>query len=276
MKKIMYLFIALALIVGLNGCSGSPSQAASASPSKTLTNEEFSQILIDGVANSKGSGVDFYAKAFNTTLLDGKQVIQAWTDGKQAIQAWTDIANSDKNIMIISDYKTSGDEYIHVKGTITGTATGQNAFGGELSAPIIGSATIEKASYIDAVSPTIKTVDVNKEIDQHGLIVKLQKIEIAKNETRLYFEVINNSKGKASFYSFNSKLVQGDKQFEEAGNYDADYKEIQNELLPGIKSDGVISFEPIDTSAGKLTVISEARSDDYMIDFTPYTFNAAW
>lgn len=268
LKRLNYLSIITILLFALTGCGSSSQPTSSESvsaPAKILTADELPQLFNDP-AKFKGSKVDFYAKAFNTTSVDGKPHIQAWTD----------IENSDNSVLIETDYKTSGEEYIHVTGIVSGSATGKNAFGAEITAPIIGSAKVEKSSYIDAVAPAIKTIEVNKEINQHGLIVKLQKVEIAKKETRVYFEVTNSSQKKGSFYSFNTKLIQGDKQFEEASNYEADYKAVQSELLPGVKSNGIIAFEPINVSVGKLTVISEGRTDDYSLKFAPYTFDITW
>lgn len=263
MKRIIITLLCIILVFTLTGCGSS--QTTSTQPAKTLTSEEFSELFSDA-AGFNGSKVDFYAKVFSSTTVNGNPCLQAWTD----------IENSDKSIIIETDYKSpTEDEYIHVTGSVDGTVKGTNAFGAELSAPFITQSTVEKASYIEAVAPAIKTIEVNKEIDQYGLIVKVQKIELAKNETRVYFEITNNSQDNASFYSFNTKLIQGSTQFEEESNYEADYKQIQSELLPGVKSDGVIAFKAIDPANGDVKIVAEGSTDDYFKDFSPYQFDVS-
>ncbi|PIB64821.1 hypothetical protein, partial [Pseudomonas sp. 2822-17] len=49
--------------------------------------------------------------------------------------------------------------------------------------PIIKAKSIDQISYKEAVAPTLETVDVNKSMEQDGLLISLDKIEFSKNET---------------------------------------------------------------------------------------------
>jgi hypothetical protein len=81
--------------------------------------------------------------------------------------------------------------------------------------------------------------------------------------------IVNNSSNKASFYSFNTKALQGSSQFE--AEYSSDYPKVQSELLAGVESSGVIVFPAMDPTKTTKFVL-EASTDDYSLDFEPYTF----
>lgn len=66
---------------------------------------------------------------------------------------------------------------------------------------------VEKATYIEAFAPTLKTINVNKEINQNGYVAKITKVEFAEKETRSYLSITNNTRENISLYKYNSKLV---------------------------------------------------------------------
>jgi hypothetical protein len=148
---------------------------------------------------------------------------------------------------------------------------GKNVFGAELNAPVVEAEKIEIIDYITAVSPTIKTIDVDNTVEQHGIKVTLEKIELAKEETRVYIKVKNDSEDNASIWTHTAKLVQSSKQYEEEYNFDADYPELQSELLPEIETEGVITFNAI-SEEETIKFVIEGTSDDYSLDFEPFVF----
>ncbi len=195
------------------------------------------------------------------------------SDEGTVIQMYTDFENDDNNTIVhINDenFKVKTDDYVKIVGKVGDVFEGENAFGASITAPTINAITQEIISYKDATAPTIKKINLNKTIKQHGYSVTLKKVEFAKTETRIYVKVINAGKSKFSLYSFNAKLVQDGKQYEEQQNYDADYPEIQSDLLMGITTEGVIVFPHIKDSSFK--VLLDGSSDDYEEEFTLYTF----
>ncbi|WP_339062070.1 hypothetical protein [Tepidibacillus marianensis] len=117
---------------------------------------------------------------------------------------------------------------------------------------------------------------MNKEVNQHGAVVKLKKIEIAKEETRIYVSVTNQSKDKFNFYQFNTKMVMNNKQFEIEDNFEANYPEVQIEILSGVTSEGIISFPALGVETGTIKVLLEGQSENYMVDFKPYGFTVSF
>ncbi len=112
-------------------------------------------------------------------------------------------------------------------------------------------------------------------MDRHrlrkGTALTVDKVEFAKTETRVYVTVNNGGKDNFHVYSFNTKIIQENNQYEEEPNYDADYPEITSDLLPGAQSTGVIVFEPLKQTDFKLYI--EGYSDDYSVDFEDFVFD---
>lgn len=194
------------------------------------------------------------------------------SDGKLALQIYMDPKNSEKNTIVICD-KTDlkSDDYVKVTGYVVGTFEGENAFGGTVTAPQIRAEKIEKISYADAVAPTKHSIKVNQTKKSHGVSVTLEKVELADNQTRVYFKIKNGSKYKYSFYSFNTKIIQDNKQYEEEEDYDADYDEIHSDIPSGVEEKGVVVFKAIKNKNFK--IISEGNSDNYNYDRDEFTFN---
>lgn len=274
-KKILLSAISVLLLLGLAACGNSDvnssTDAASNNTETTtvssspLSQEEFEQ-MFSSPKDYKGKAVDFYAKIFTTPEKDEDGIY---------LQAYADPKNSEHNILIgYTDKSLSLNEgdYIHVTGTVKDEFVGENMLGGEVKAPVILAQTVEISDYITVVSPTLKTVDINKTIEQNGYVMTVNKVEFADEETRFYMTIENKSESMISFYDFNSKLTQGSTQYEVSTNYEADYPKINSEILPGIKSEGIITFEKIDPSGEDITLIAEGSSDNYDLDFKPFTF----
>lgn len=237
-----------------------------------MTLEE-AEIAVDNPETHIGCHIEFVGKVFGDV-----EKSEAGT----AFQVWTDPVKTDRNVYIWGadpDLEIEDGDYVKVKGVIRETLEGSNYFGATLkiamvvvTGPDYNGFYCEKIDYKEAVMPTIKEIVVNKTLTQHGYSVTLQKIEFAEQETRVYLKVDNNGKAEFSLYDYYSKLVQGNKQYEDDDNWDADYPEIQTDLLPGCSTEGIIVFPTID---GKMEfkLIFEGQSDDYKEKFTDFVYN---
>ncbi|RST71981.1 DUF4352 domain-containing protein [Siminovitchia acidinfaciens] len=271
MKKAFLYIIAIVVIV-LAGCGESKTTGGNSdspkkektSETKLLTKEEFEKMYSDP-KKYKGSTVDFYAKVFVEPERDG--------DGTY-LQAYAN--NNDERNTIIGiedpDFDIAEGDIIHVKGKIKDVFEGENAFGAQITAPAILADTIEKADYQTAFSPTEETIELNEEQNQHGYKLEVQKVELAEKETRVYVKVSNEMDDKISFYSFNAKLTTDGKQYEEEMNYDADYPEVQSDILPGVDTEGIIAFPAIPEEAEQFKLYFEGSSENWEIDIKPFVF----
>jgi hypothetical protein len=279
MKRKLFKGLIFSLItasfISLIGCNSSQSNSTSASGDKTtqenkaakkLSKEEVEKIYTSP-EKYKGYEVDIYARIFADVERDEKGTY---------IQAFADPKNSTKNTLIaINDPKLDVKEgdVVHVVGVIDKKYEGQNAFGATITAPVIVASKIEKSDYATAFLPAIKTIEVNKEQNQSGYIIKISKVELAKEETRVYVTVTNKMENKKiNFYTFNTTIVQGSKQFKEETNFEADYPRMESELLPGVSESGLIAFNPTDVNGENLKIVLEGSCEDYNVKINPFTF----
>lgn len=230
---------------------------------KTLTDKEFETMYSDP-KKYKGAAVEFFGRVFVEPEKDDKGTyLQVFAKN-----------NSDRNVLVSAldaDIDIKTDDILYIKGEVSDAYKGENMMGGSIVAPIINANHVEISDYATAFSPAIKSVNVDEKIDQHGFQLTLDKIEIASEETRLHIIIENNSDNNLSFYGFNTKIISGDKQLESESNYEADYPEVQSDILPDIKTEGVITFPPL-PEEGEIKVIFKGSSNDYSLDFDPFEF----
>lgn len=152
----------------------------------------------------------------------------------------------------------SGD-YIKVNGTMI------SAMGKKVLVPTIFADSIEVVGYIDALSPTIKSVDIQESQTLYGHSITVEKVEFAQAETRIYLTIQNNGKDQFSIFSSQTKIVQNGKQYEYQYNPVANYPEIQMGLLPGATTEGIITFPPLDMCDFKVA-FEDSRVNLYIFD----------
>jgi len=234
---------------------------------KVINKDEIDKVYVNP-NEYKDSKIELYGKVFQMKSNNGKTILQVWGDPK----------NSEKNTVIEiakKDLNVKTEDIVHIVGTVKGELKGENAFGGKVSALSVLASEVEKSDYATAFSPAIKTIEVNQNQQQNNLFFEISKIEIAKEETRVFLKITNNTQETASFYSFNSKLIQGSKQFDEKENYEAKYPEVQSEILPGVTTEGIITFENVDMNNGNIKISLEGSNENYDLEFNPYVFDIA-
>ncbi|MFJ8100026.1 DUF4352 domain-containing protein [Lysinibacillus sp. NPDC096212] len=270
MKKLLFSSM-LVLSLGLAACGSSdgdktkvPASEKSAE-AKTISDGDIAK-LYTSPKKYKDYNYSFIGKVFITPEKDDDGVY---------LQVYADPQKSEHNTLVAFEdpnFEVNDGDYVKIDGIVKDEFKGENMLGGSVVAPLITAKSIEVISYVDAVAPTIATLTSGEEINQHGFVVKVDKIEFAKPHTRLYLTVTNNTKDKISFFSHNVKLVSNGTQFEEETDYDADLPSIQSEILPGVSSSGVITFPAIDASTTTLQVNAEGYSDNYNLDIKPFIF----
>lgn len=101
----------------------------------------------------------------------------------------------------------------------------------------------------------------------------MQKVEFATTETRVYISITNSGSDDFTVYSFNAKIMQGSKQYEEQSNYQAGYQEIQSELMPGATTEGIIAFPAMEQS--NFTHYIKGKSLNWSEKIEPFTFEVS-
>lgn len=263
MKKLVTALLCATTILGITGCG---SKEGEAPKEKVFIEDSEIANLYTNPKNYTDKYVNLTGKVFSTPEQD-EDII--------AFQMWQDSQNADRNTIVGCDLSVCKDikanDYVKITGYVRGEFEGENMLGGKIKAPQIFAESVEKSSYMDVVAPTIKSIDVNKTVEQNGVTMSVSKVEFADNETRVYLSVDNQSGSKFSFYSFDAKVTQGSSQYEEDMNYEADYPEINSEILNGIKSEGILVYPKLEQSS--FTLITEGHTDDYNVDFTDFVFD---
>lgn len=257
LKKLYLLLIAL-MIVAATGCSSTP---ADTSP---LSEDETATMLTDADQFSGRTVTDLPLEVF--------QVINE-EDGNYQYQAWADPDGNNSVIIICrEDFDIAEGDFLLFSGTVDSMQEFENAFGATLEAPVLVASGVE-ISDATIFNPAQKTITVGKEINQHGIVVTLQKIEFAENSTRVYLHVANNSSDKIDVYEFDSYIKFGSKQYTESEiSYDEATLDISS-MVPGTEDEGLLSFEPIDPTAGTMTISISVSSEDWELDLNPYNFS---
>lgn len=266
MKKwSLAMSICAALMLGACGQeSGESAKKEETSVQKVLDAKQFDKMF----TNTKdyiGYDVTFPAVVFDASEKDEDFLY---------LQVFADPENYEKSTVVLypdPNFKVNSDDYIQITGTVDDIFEGENVLGGEFTAPLIEASKIEVIDYMTAVAPTLQTIELNKTVEQHGLSITLEKIEFAKPHTRVYIKAVNNTGTDAYIDADNAKLVVGNKQYE-TDYFDTDYPELPYDLLAGIESEGILTFPALDPSTTNVQLVLEGHSDDYELDFTPYTF----
>ena len=198
-------------------------------------------------------------------------------DDITAVQAWHDPDSSFYNFIVYTKddsltFKES--DYIIADGEILGELKGENLFGGKVTDPIIQADTVEIQSYMDAVVPTIAEYTLNDlSSSQNGITLKMDKVEYAEEETRIYLTISNESEDKFNLYTYSIKLIQGGQQIEQDSSsmsaYESEYPELPSDILPGATSSGILVFPSMDYSKG-FQLYAEGSSDNWEVEFQPF------
>lgn len=261
MKRYIYLFASATLF--LSAC-GNQSPVEATTEKEYVAESELQSVYADP-DSYKGKYIKVSGQIFTEPQYD---------DDLVAYQLFQDVSNSGNlTIAVTNDIEceAKNGDYVFVDGRIDGEFVGENAFGMEVTALSIQDATIEVSDYISVVSPALKTIDCNISQNQHDYTITISKVEFAKEETRLYVKIENNGSATFNFYEFEAVVIQGNTQFEEEANFMADYPELQNNILPGVVTEGIITYPAMD-STQNLSITIEASSDNYDEEFAPYKF----
>ncbi|MCP6680765.1 DUF4352 domain-containing protein [Bacillus nakamurai] len=267
MKKLISLIVIGLVVFSLTACGSSNTKSSGSSEEtvdkgKTVKKEDLAKLYTDA-DKFKNYKVDLYVKVFDVDQDDDGTYLQGYADpdklGKNTL-----IMSHDSNL------KVKEDDIIHIVGKVKDKYEGKNALGGSVSAPRIVADKIEKSDYATAFAPAEKIIKVNKTENHSGYALTLQKVELAKNQTRVYVSIENKTKDQINFYDFNTKITADNKQLEPDSDIEGNYSKIQSDILPGVKTEGVIVFPKL--KGQKASIILKGSSDNYDLTINPFTF----
>ena len=252
----------------LTGCGG----GSDADTAPEATQEEAPAPLTEDEVKQWLDGAEGFVG--RTATVTG-QVFNAEHDGDlHSYQIYTDPDNYEGNTIIQISGENPGlstDDFVRATGTIEENFTGENAFGGEVTATAMTADTIEKVTYQEAVAPTLTQVDLAQTVEASGYSVTVDKIEFAEKETRVYVTLSNNGAGRFSLYDYDAVVIQDGQQYNVQDNYIAGYPTINNELAQGASLSGIVCFPHLEAKSMQLQM--HGYSDNYEVDPPSLDFN---
>jgi hypothetical protein len=231
----------------------------------TFTRENYPQLLSNPDAH-EGAKVDITGRVFTTPEI---------VEDDTGFQMFANPENGEWNTAVLAKQEDAieleVDDYVHVVGTVAGSMEGENTFGGGVSAVMVEADKLSTVSGAEAVDPAQKTVEVGRTLEDLGFGVTLKKIEFGDDTTRAYVTVYNGTGTGASFYDYESKILQGSRQFDYEYTYDYEVKAPQSDLSAGVRTDGVITFRKVEP-AQPMEVRFEWYSENYDVTTHPIVF----
>lgn len=262
----------LAVVFGVGG-GGSRDQASgsgggSQDSGRTFTNDNYAELFSDPDAH-QGAQVDVTGQ-----LLERPEI----GDGELAFQMFVDIENVDWNTIVYTDQTDldlNADDYVQVQGEVLGSLDGENAFGGTVTAPTVQASDVSPVSAGQAIDPATEVREIGQTLGDQGFEVTLEKIEFGEESTRAYVTLRNNTGRGASFFTFDAKIQQGSTQADYLEDSYAYYEEEpQDSLRPGVETEGVIPFEPVDPDQ-PFELRIPWTSDNYNVTSRPVVFQVS-
>lgn len=154
--------------------------------------------------------------------------------------------NTDTVVHYNDTFVFTQEDCVKVTGVVEDQFVGTNMFLATLIVPSISARTIDKVDCSQGLDPAVKTVGLEKTQTKGGIKVTFHKVDFSDKNTRVYLTVENvHQKASISFYDFNAKALQGNKQYSTDYSFIVDYPKIESNIPPGIEETGVILFEPL-------------------------------
>ena len=167
--------------------------------------------------------------------------------------------------------------WVKIRGTLYDYVTGHNIMGANLYAPAVVAEECTIITRSEAI-PAIVSIENNDTITQHGLIITLEKIEIAESETRVFISARNESDDKAYLSTFGDiVLVQEGYQTHIKPWLFAKGSELDSSLIPGTKTEGIILFDPIDPKKQSAKLVwTSPGTEAFMVEFEDWIWEFNW
>ncbi len=246
-----------------------PTPAEVEGSDETFTNENYSELYSDPDAH-EGARVNVAGQLLERPEDYGDEL---------AFQMFVDMENADWNTIVYTDQTDldlDTDDYVRVEGEVLGAFEGENAFGASITAPSVQASNVNAISVGQALDPAQKVIEVGRTLGGQGFEVTLEKIEFGDETTRAYVKMTNNTGQGASFYTFDAKIQQGSTQVDYLDDYSYDFydEEPQSELRPGVQTEGVLAFGPVDPNR-PFELIVPWSSDNYNINVRDIVFQVS-
>lgn len=267
-KKVLIIAALSAMVIGvLTGCGGKEKEPEE----KVYIEESEINSLFTNPDQYKGKYVKMSGQILQAPEKDGEVT---------AIQVWHDVNNYDQNFIVYTNDADGieNQDYVMIDGRISGKYTGENVFGGSVDCPLIIDAKVTKGSYLEVVAPTLAEITPAVSQDQNGIVVTIDKVEYAEEETRVYVTITNGTDYNYSCGVYSAKLLVDGKQLDQNNTSQTLYNspelsELSYEVMAGTSSSGTLIFPAIEQNVPFQFVLPDSYSDNYDLMFSNYTID---
>ncbi len=231
---------------------------------KTFTNANWDQVQNDS-NQLKGDHVSVAGEVF---------VAPQYSGGATVYQVYLDPASGSEAVLVGQRGKPrfSQGDYVSIRGIIKGQFQGQNALGGTVIDPMILATSITKVNATSVLNPTIAVSPPTRNENQHGLVIRVYKVEYAKNETRVYVRAINHSGTAATIDSYSATLVQGSRQLQSTDDFNENLPTFPDPMANGVSASAVLTFQAANIHGGKLSFDLPANNNNFNLNWNDYVF----
>ena len=271
-RKIVTMMLVAMMAVNITACGSSDSGSSKKS---------------EATAEKKEYVDDITAVASNPDSYTGKYIkftgIVSSVDSNDDIYGCQVYVDMDYNNSVLVEIPKSvmpeapkSNDLINFDAKIEKAKDGQTVMGVDSTWAYLVADSAEKTTYLDSFGKADTTWEFTDKVsEQNGISISVTKVEFAKDETRIYVTATNNSSDKMNIWSSSSNVIQNGQQYAQTYNYNSfeEYPELSSDLLPGATSSGILCFDKLDPAALQLYI--EGSSDNYEIEFSPFTFDLA-
>lgn len=139
---------------------------------------------------------------------------------------------------------------------VVGSVQSDPGLAGQDKTPVIIADKVEAlADPWSILAPPKLTIHPNAVADKNGKMVRINRVEFADKETRLFITVANLSDKKSYFVLSKPIARQGNRVFDEIPNRYGIYSQPTLELLPGEYIEEVIFLNPLDPDVGSAKLL---------------------
>jgi hypothetical protein len=282
--KVLFCCLILAIALMLSGCALPASSETGQIDDTPLKTTASSSLNFNNdnwhlaIAEAKGAQSNYI---HSDVILTGEiSQIVAVKEKETQFTITTDFEDSnlgDRTLIVIDQpLSLNENQWVRITGILSQYWSTTNLMGGVIRVPVIDATSVEVISRSEAITAKY-TINLNNKITQYGLSVEVQKIELASTETRIYVNIENNSQDKAVAYDFDAVIVEAGKQYKTKYVFSDDIKEIDDSLLPGTDTQGVIIFEPLNLDIKQASFIWDGpHTDDYSLNFVDWVWEFSW
>jgi hypothetical protein len=232
------------LVAGCGSGKHEPFDVPNERLAETFTDDNWSELAADPEAK-RGASVDVAEKVWSSDVTDEGAVVHMLIGEKKDVLL----------VLLRDTAAPPAGSYLRINGTVTGAVEGTNGYGQPITATAAVASSRESVDKITALAPTVDTWPARKAATQRGIRIGIQRIEIARDETRVYVNIENENRSGDTFWfeDFMQKLIDDGRKLRPT--YDSHkYGGVEAELAPGASVAGIIVFPPIDGD-GKVRVL---------------------